>query len=164
MDIAGTFTNLKFLLKLINLILVLICLIMWIIPKDDKYTEIFKNNGGFYGHDNGMDPRKFSQIALFAFTVPAYVIILLVWVIAFLLGEEPEKWTSRLVLLTGAVLFFVTSVISFINYSDGYCGEVALETLCIQDFFGTTAIINGILCVVVSVLMIVDILKTENVF
>lgn len=161
MDIAGTFTNLKFLLKLINLILVLICLIMWIIPKDDEYKlgKVFR---GFYGHDNGMDPRNFSQIALFAFTVPAYVIILLVWVIAFLLGEEPEKWTSRLVLLTGAVLFFVTGIISFINYSDGLCSETV--TVCNDKYFGTTAIINGILCVVVSVLMIVDILKTENVF
>lgn len=159
MDIAGTFTNLKFLLKLINLILVLICLIMWIIPRDEQLGDV-----GFTNHDNGMNPMKFSQIALFAFTVPAYVIILLVLVIAFLLGEEPEKWTSRLVLFTGAVLFFVTGVISFINYSNGLCIQFGILTKCQKDYFGTTAIINGILCVVVSVLMVVDILKTENLF
>lgn len=160
MDIEGTFKNLKFLLKLINLILVLICLIMWVIRRD-KYLE----DSGFYGHDNGMDPRKFSQIALFAFTIPAYVIILLVLVIAFLLGEEPDKWTSRLVLVTGAVLFCATGIVSFINYFNGLCldtyGKMAV---CDEDYFGTSAIINAIVCVVVCVLMIVDILKTENVF
>lgn len=159
MDIEGTFKNLKFLLKFINLILVLICLIMWVIERDNNPVD-----NGFYGHDNGMDPRKFSQIALFAFTVPSYVIILLVLVIVFLLGEEPDKWTSRLVLITGAVLFFATGVVSFINYFNGLCFPTALVTVCNKDYFGTTAIINAVVCVVVCVLMIVDILKTENVF
>lgn len=159
MDIEGTFTNLKFLLKFINLILVLICLIMWVIERDNTPED-----AGFVGHDNGMDPRKFSQIALFAFTVPSYVIILLVLVIVFLLGVEPDKWTSRLVLLTGAVLFFATGVVSFINYFNGLCFPTALVTVCNKDYFGTTAIINAVVCVVVCVLMIVDILKTENVF
>lgn len=159
MDIEGTFKNLKFLLKFINLILVLICLIMWVIRRDNVPVDI-----GFEGHDNGMDPRKFSQIALFAFTVPAYVIILLVLVIVFLLGVEPDKWTSRLVLITGAVLFFATGVVSFINYFNGLCFPTPVGTLCNEDYFGTTAIINAVVCVVVCVLMIVDILKTENVF
>lgn len=155
MDIEGTFKNLKFLLKFINLILVLICLIMWVIRRDNDPVD-----NGFYGHDNGMDPRKFSQIALFAFTVPAYVIILLVLVIVFLLGVEPDKWTARLVLVTGAVLFCATGIVSFINYFNGLC----TYTVCYKDYYGTTAIINAIVCVVVSLLMIVDILKTENVF
>lgn len=159
MDIEGTFTNLKFLLKFINLILVLICLIMWVIRRDNTPEDI-----GFHGHDNGMDPRKFSQIALFAFTVPAYVIILLVLVIVFLLGVEPDKWTSRLVLLTGAVLFCVTGIISFINYFNGLCVTFATMTVCHKDYYGITAIINAVVCVVVSLLMIIDILKTENVF
>lgn len=159
MDIEGTFKNLKFLLKFINLILVLICLIMWVIERDNTPED-----AGFTGHDNGMDPRKFSQIALFAFTVPSYVIILLVLVIVFLLGVEPDKWTSRLVLITGAVLFFATGVVSFINYFNGYCYTYAALTVCSKDYYGITAIINAVICVVVCVLMIVDILKTENVF
>lgn len=159
MDIEGTFKNLKFLLKFINLILVLICLIMWVIRRDNTPID-----NGFIGHDNGMDPTKFSQIALFAFTVPAYVIILLVLVIVYLLGVEPDKWTSRLVLLTGAVLFCATGIVSFINYFNGLCSPTAVLTLCIKDYFGTTAIINAVVCVVISLLMIIDILKTENVF
>lgn len=159
MDIEGTFRNLKFLLKFINLILVLICLIMWVIRRDNTPEDF-----SFYGHDNGMDPRRFSQIALFAFTVPAYVIILSVLVIVFLLGEEPDKWTSRLVLITGAVLFCVTGVVSFINYFNGLCSTTPALTVCLKDYYGITAIINAVLCVVVSVLMIIDILKTENIF
>lgn len=159
MDIEGTFKNLKFLLKFINLILVLICLIMWVIKRDN-----FPENSGFHGHDNGMDPTKFSQIALFAFTVPAYVIILLVLVIVFLLGVEPDKWTSRLVLITGAVLFCATGVVSLINYFNGLCSSNAIQTICFKDYYGTTAIINAVVCLIVCLLMIIDILKTENVF
>lgn len=136
-DILGTFKNLKFLLKFINLILVLICLVVWVIHEENRLME------------NGM--VKESQRVLYAHTVPAYVVILFVLVIAFFLDEEPGKWTSRLVLIPGAILFLVTGIIAFVNKSD-YNG------------LGTPTVITGILCVVVCVIMIVDILKTENVF
>lgn len=136
-DILGTFKNLKFLLKFINLILVLICLVVWVIHEENRLIE------------NGM--VKESQHVLYAHTVPAYVVILFVLVIAFFLDEEPGKWTSRLVLIPGAILFLVTGIIAFVNKSD-YNG------------LGTPTVITGILCVVVCVIMIVDILKTENVF
>lgn len=138
-DILSTFKNLKFLLKFINLILVLICLIVWVIQGERR------------GMENGMYTA--SQHVLYAHTVPAYVVILFVLVIAFFLDEEPGKWTSRLVLIPGAILFLITGIIAFVNHSD-YGGYV----------FSTRTVLTGILCVVVCVIMIVDILKTENVF
>lgn len=141
-DILDTFKNLKFLLKFINLILVLICLIVWVIKTERRPME------------NGM--LKNSEQVLYAHTVPAYVVILFVLVIAFFLDEEPGKWTSRLVLIPGAILFLATGIIAFVNYSD------------YGDSYGfgltTRSVLTGILCVVVCVIMIVDILKTENVF
>lgn len=138
-DILGTFKNLKFLLKFINLILVLICLIVWVIEDDDHRKM-----------ENGM--MKAGQHVLYAHTVPAYVVILFVLVIAFFLDEEPGKWTSRLVLIPGAILFLVTGIIAFVNKSEN------------GQLLSTRTIITGILCVVVGVIMIVDLLKTENVF
>lgn len=139
-DILGTFKNLKFLLKFINLILVLICLIIWVYT-DDRHAM-----------ENGM--MRDSQYVLYAHTVPAYVVILFVLVIAFFLDEEPGKWTSRLVLIPGAILFLVTGIIAFINKSDSKY----------ENFLSTRTVLTGILCVVVCVIMIVDLLKTENVF
>lgn len=67
-------------------------------------------------------------------------------------------------LLTGAILFFVTGIISFINYFNGVClDNVAKKTIRYKDYYDITAIINAILSVVVCILMIVDILKTENI-
>lgn len=55
--------------------------------------------------------------------------------------------------------------ISFINYFNGLClDNVAIKTICYKDYYNITAIINTILCVVVCILMIVDVLKTENIF
>lgn len=136
-DILGTFKNLKFLLKFINLILVLICLIVWVIEDDHRM-------------ENGMMTSR--EYVLYSHTVPAYVVILFVLVIAFFLDEEPGKWTSRLVLIPGAILFLVTGIIAFVNKSD-YGQALTIRT-----------VLTGILCVVVCVIMIVDILKTENVF
>lgn len=146
------FTNLKFILRVVNLILVLICLVVWCVPdsRDSRYHE----NGMAYG----LEDSYFSQQALYAFTVPTFTFILFVLVIAFLLDEELGKWTLRVILISGAVLFLVTGVIALINYVD--------QPECKGDgcIYGIQSIITAILCVIIGIIMIVDLLKSENIF
>lgn len=125
-------TDLNFLLKFIACIVNIVILCLWTIP--DK---------------GGIPPIRFGTTVVFYLANCGYVVVLCVFVALYFLDEIPAKWSQRLFIVTGVVLFLIAGIIGLIDRLDYNSGN---------------SLINAILCIVVGVLLLVDFIKSENFF